>query len=185
MEIKIPKEYKNRFLKKDNFKFNNSQLVLLWGGNGVGKSCLLELMSKQDNTYYWVASKDAPLRNPNEVGLDNILNFSLLYDSKYSSEGQNITDTFYKHLNKVPNNIKYLLIDELDSGLSAEHVQVCANMLLEWLGKHKDTQCFVSINNYHWIHMFKTIYRMDIGEFQTINDYDEYWKILVEIFYKK
>lgn len=181
--IDIPEKYKNRFLKEDYFDFKNNRLIMLWGGNGVGKSSLLELISqnKEQKIYYWVASKDAPLRNGNEVGLENILNFSLLYDSKISSEGQNITVTFSQHLNEVPDDTEILLIDELDSGLSAEHIHICMSILSDWLKEHKKTQCFLSINNYHWIYMFKTVYRMDIGEFCDINNYEDYWDMTWKI----
>lgn len=209
LEVKIPEVYQKRFLKQEKFEFaQNERLVLLYGANGVGKSSLLNLIANnlqnsfldniEDEEYYtntvihdftnkipkihyWKASEDTPLRNPQGVGLDSILNFSLLYDSKNHSEGESIQLTFQKHLEELPDDLDILLIDELDSGLGANMIHVCLFYLTDWLKKHPKTQCFMSINNYHWIYLHKTIYRMDIGEFQDINNYEEFWNLTRDI----
>ena len=90
--------------------------------------------------------------------------------------------TYYKFsVTELPDDLDILLIDELDSGLGANMIHICLFYLIGWLNKHPKTQCFMSINNYHWIYLHKTIYRMDIGEFQDINNYEEFWNLTRDI----
>lgn len=217
-KVNIPKEYANRFLKKDSFEFGDKErLVMLYGANGVGKTSLLELISNRykklgsndsifdENThnqiidhtfsnknpkiFYWRASYDTPLRNGNVVALDNITNTSLMIAESRTSEGEILSYTFKKHLEQIPNDIDVLCIDELDSGLGCHLVHTCMYYLTEWLNNHKNVQCFIGINNFHWVYLHKMVYRMDTGEFQEINDYKEFWdltkKISLQIFVKK
>ena len=74
-----------------------------------------------------------------------------------------------------------LLIDELDSGVSAGLLHICICNIVDWLKAHKKVQCFIAVNNYHWIYTQKKVYRMDIGEYQNIDSYDEFWDISRDI----
>ena len=132
--------------------------------------------------FYWKASKHAPLRKRN-TNADNIdlEDVAMILDSSSHSEGESIELTFRRFLTKIPDDTDLVLIDELDSGLGANYVHTCGYILFDWLREHPKTQCFLSVNNYHWVWLFKEIYRMDIGKFQKIENYDEFWDITREI----
>lgn len=140
--------------------------------------------NKIPNIYYWKASEDAPLRNKGRKSYEgeyDIEHIQMVLDASIHSEGESLELTFRHMLNKIPEDTDLLLIDELDSGLGANYVHTCGHILKEWLDDHKSTQCVMSINNYHWIWLFKEIYRMDTGEYQKINNYDEFWEITRDI----
>lgn len=138
--------------------------------------------NKVPKIFYWKASEHAPLRKRNANADDiNLEDVALILDSSSHSEGESIELTFRRVLAKIPEDTDLLLIDELDSGLGANYVHTCGCILFDWLKKHSQTQCFLSVNNYHWVWLFKEIYRMDIGKFQKIENYDEFWDITREI----
>lgn len=140
--------------------------------------------NKIPKIYYWKASEDAPIRNQDRKAYEgeyDIEHIQLLLDANMHSEGESLELTFRKLLKKIPEDTDLLLIDELDSGLGANYVHTCGHILMEWLEKHKQTQCILAINNYHWVWLFGEVYRMDIGEYQKINNYDEFWEITRDI----
>ena len=140
--------------------------------------------NKIPKIYYWKASEDAPIRNrdrKSHEGDYDIEHIQMVLDANMHSEGESLEFTFRRLLNKIPDDTDLLLIDELDSGLGANYVHTCGHLLMEWLENHKSTQCIVAVNNYHWIWLFKTVYRMDIGKYQKITNYDDFWEITRDI----
>lgn len=130
-KIFIPKQYKNRFIKKDYFEIPNKRIIYLYGCNGVGKSSLLDLIDKSSNyreslcevlkgekdldikveyhystetpnIIYWKAENSSGGRCRDNYLLEE--NFDLFVDyidSTGISEGESLTNNFIKFLNNL------------------------------------------------------------------------------------
>ncbi|MNW63318.1 hypothetical protein D3C74_415190 [compost metagenome] len=98
------------------------------------------------------------------------------------SEGQSIIYSilsFFDFVIKKASDNKdktiVILLDEVDSGLSVENI----NMLLHIINDMpKNTQFFISTNQYHWVYAIKRGINMYNGEQITINSYDEFFNLL-------
>ncbi len=209
-KIKIHEDYRKRIPKKE-YEFDK-RLNLLYGCNGIGKSSLLELIAnnrhatiRSKNIYepisyykdymdceppkiaFYRVSVDSYKRAnnyQNDSILNSIENVKDYWFAINSSEGQAIAELFLDWLNKLDDDIDILLIDELDSGLSVVSIYMCAHYINEWLNKHRNVQCFISINNYEWVRLFKKIYRIDNGQYQEIKNYEEFFEITKDIHIK-
>lgn len=203
-KVIVPEEYKDRlFLPEYNF---TKRLNLLYGTNGIGKTTLINILNPNKQKYHFRVSNkktnyyehniqytdtpnvavfsssiNYPNRNKNNVAPDNLDDFALLYQCSHISEGQGLLISFENFLFNLDNSVNVLLIDELDSGLSITSIQYVAHILTDWLNEHPKVQCFISINNYHWVYLFKEIYRMDTGTYEKIEDYKQFCDLTVQI----
>lgn len=188
-------------VKKDSFEedvllFESAdfkKLNILFGGNGVGKTTLLNgiVNSKLDidtskeliiKTY--TNSKDN-FRHIDKVSYTNY-GRALLQKVKANemSEGQSIIYSLLSYIENakevaIQNQDKtvVLVLDEIDSGLSAENINMILHILLDFL-KIDNTQLFISSNHYHFVYVFKKVFNMYTGKQIEINSYDEYYEIL-------
>lgn len=76
-------------------------------------------------------------------------------NSMERSEGENVLFSFLNWLDKIKfDKNSILILDEIDSGLSVEHISVVCNRIVELLNNHKGIQIIAAINNYHFIYFF-------------------------------
>ena len=181
-KIFIPKQYENRFIKKDYFEFPKQRLICLYGCNGIGKSSLLDLINKSSNykenfceilkkekeldikieyysenipnIVYWKAENNSGGRCKDNYLLEDNLDLFVDYiDSTGISEGQSLTNNFIKFLNNLDTTkLNILLIDELDSGLGLGSINILKGYIYEFLKKNPHIYIIMGINNYQWIY---------------------------------
>lgn len=205
-KITIPQKYKKRFIKTKSFELPPRRMVYLYGCNGIGKSSLLELINnyynnknfKDENkmvieTYleepikclYWKAENDSAGRGKDsDTLLKNIDMFTDFYAATRTSEGEALTNNFINFLERLDTSkINLLLIDELDSGLGIGSINILKGYLFNFLKKNQHISIIMGINNYQWIYKepLKNIYRMDKGKEVTINSYDEFVELTLDI----
>lgn len=213
-EVIIPKEYKKRFLIKENsFKFDNDRLILLYGCNGIGKSSILDLIANKKKSSigrdksiaenyedivkhtfketpkiaYWKSATDTSLRNKNNSRLQYSENIGQdLYYQLYSSEHSEGESLTEEFLHFLTElkDVDLLLIDELDSGLSIGNINICFGYINDFLINNPKAQVIMAINNYQWIHIVKKIYRMDTGRPEKINNYDDFVQVSLDVHQK-
>ncbi len=177
---------------------NLKQVNLLFGGNGVGKTSFLKGIRNLDfelKNDYDKANKDDLIIKSYTNSLDNSKTnkrkevktkediVKALNSSEYS-EGQSILFHLLSFLADVEdiNSDKQIivLLDEIDSGLSAENINVVIWRIKELTDKNKNIQFFISTNDYHWIYVYKEVVNMYTGEYIKIDSYDNYYKLLSE-----
>lgn len=83
----------------------------------------------------------------------------------------NFTDNYSEDIEYI------VLLDEIDSGLSCDHVNVVLHLLNDNIFNRPNVQAFISSNMYHWAYTAKTVFSMYTGEFLEIPSYDGYFKI--------
>jgi Fe-S cluster assembly ATPase SufC len=171
---------------------------LLFGANGVGKSTLIEgIMSKSVSVektgdrelvyLQYVNSKDNHAKkSPNPFDGMNYTDVLVSrFRAKSLSEGQSIvysiTDFFdsIKELDRCDKDY-VICIDEIDSGLSADNVNMVCHFIVDLLKERNDLQFIISFNNYHFAYVFKNVLNMYTGKFTKIGSYEEYFKLLAD-----
>jgi hypothetical protein len=109
------------------------------------------------------------------------------FNVKFISEGESIVESFLEFLEKNKNNFEdgdTILIDEIDSGLSIEYINMLLNVIIDTINTYK-VQFIIAINNYHWIHRVKKYIDMSIGKFVECNNYDDFMKNTLAVREKK
>lgn len=171
------------------------KINLLFGGNGVGKTTLLKsiregrvtLKTKGDILIksYTNSIENAKININKE--LINTRDFVKAVNVSSFSEGQSIIHyvlSFLYDIKEIATDKSIVvLLDEIDSGLSAENI----NMLL-WTIKElvdtKNVQFFISTNHYHFVYALKNVLNMYDGTYIQIDTYEEYFKLLNEGVFK-
>ena len=195
--IVIPKSViKRMHFKEASFKNVN----ILFGGNGAGKTTLLNLIKdnvasgfpdieKDDDKKYvihsYVNSKDNErLNNPSPYTESSTFVREAVsrMHAHTISEGQSIIYSFSEWLNTYlkeynTEDFHIVVLDEIDSGLSCDHVNVILHLLNEHVFSKKNVQTFISSNMYHWVYAAKEVLSMYKGKFIKIDSYDEYFKL--------
>lgn len=178
---------------KDILLFNKIEGIkpinILFGGNGVGKTTFINAI--KDNKVRIEGDKDFIIkaytnsfdnvRNNQNKQLDNRRDFVKAINAKSFSEGQAIIHYVLSFLYDIKemNTEKdiIVLLDEVDSGLSVENI----NMLL-WQIKEivesKNVFFFISSNHYHFTKAIRNVLSMYDGKYITINNYEEYFNLL-------
>lgn len=164
---------------------------ILFGGNGVGKSTLLKAIKNNEVTYknkknisiFYFQNSESNLKINTQKEINKITELIKKSNTSTYSEGQSIMHYLLSFLqdikeevDKTENSI-VVLLDEIDSGLSAENI----NAILWQIKDLTDTnrvQFFISSNHYHFIHVFKTVINMYDGNFITIKSYEDFFERL-------
>lgn len=164
-------------------------LNLLAGANGVGKSTLLKRIKEEKIDI----EKDGEYEIISYINSENNKRHELIRDENYLedmldkwnannlSEGQSIiysTMDFFESLKNKKEGNYVVLIDEIDSGLSVDNINLLCHLITEILEKRQDMQFFISINNYHWVYVFKHVISMYDGHLRNLITYEEYWELI-------
>jgi ABC-type multidrug transport system ATPase subunit len=187
-EFKIDTKYKSRMhFKECSF----GRVNVLLGGNGSGKTTLIGNINeyatdKGIKVYKYFNSKDNDRHNnPNPMGGSHEYTEQLArrFISSEMSEGQSIIYGISKWVNEIcidyKNEESIVLLDEVDSGLSADHVLIVIGLLNAELFNKKNLQFFISSNMYHWVYALgDNLFNMYEGKPIKINSYEEYYKYL-------
>lgn len=192
--IKVkPNSFEEDILLFKTAKFK--KLNILFGGNGVGKTTLLngiinnrlELETKKELIIKsYINSKDN-FRHINQVTYKD-MGRALLQkvNANELSEGQSIIYSLLAYIENTkkiasnnPDKTVVLVLDEIDSGLSAENINMILHLICDLL-KMGNIQLFISSNHYHFVYVFKNVFNMYTGKWIEINSYDEYFNKLVE-----
>lgn len=188
-------------MEEERLLFNSTEKLkninILFGGNGVGKSTLLKGIfndsfviesSKDIEILSYVNSKDngkiCPPVNISEMEIQEIMKF---YNVSVFSEGQSIVHYVLSFLKKVEdkaiqnkNKTIVVLIDEMDSGLSDENIELIVSFISEILANNSNIQIFISSNHYYFIYAYKEVLDMYTGKLLEISSYEDYMKRLKE-----
>ena len=180
--------------KKDNRllfdSINNiKRLNILFGGNGVGKSTLLNYISNNyidvdDNNYIvksYINSRDNSNINRNKE-LATATDFIKAINCNSYSEGQAILHNLLSFLQDIKelktDKTIIICMDEIDSGMSAENINMILWQIKELLETKNNIQFFISCNNYHFVYCFKEVLNMYDGKYIKINSYEQYFELL-------
>lgn len=181
----------------------SSQVVLLFGGNGVGKSTLIKTILgekyrgefKSDITgnsmtmFRYIDSEQNSRelqRNPmvGYNGMFNMHNIANMINAQELSEGQSIIYTVqeFLHLAKEQDIDKESLfvVDEVDSGLSVDNIIWLCDEIKCIAKNNPNIQFVIAFNNYEFCEQFSEVTSMYTGEKLVINSYDQYKKELLK-----
>lgn len=180
------------------------KINILFGGNGSGKSTLLQYIEesleegsaniKRDSTKkhlvhkYYNSKHNDRLNNPNgfsSSGKDYGTALLQKVEALEVSEGQSIMYSFTLWLQGVQKLITndtehVILIDEIDSGLSCDHVNVMLHILNDCFFSKSNVQVFIASNAFHWVYVMKKVFSMYTGTMIRINSYEEFFKIQMD-----
>lgn len=166
-------------------------LNLLAGANGSGKSTLLDRIKKEEI----YIDKDEEYEVISYINSENNKRYEEINEKEYTkgivdkwnannlSEGQSIiysTLEFFEELKRRKKGNYVVLLDEIDSGLSVDNINMLCHLITDLIVERKDMQFFIAINNYHWVHVFKRVINMYNGQQRDINSYTEYWDFIRE-----
>lgn len=189
---------KNNTVEKERLLFdkisNLKKVNILFGGNGVGKSTFLngiitnnlDLVSDRELVILkYINSED----NCKGYKFDNNfkdMNQALkIFNSSGYSEGQTMLNhllPFIKNIKDVANKNKnktiIVVLDEIDSGLSIENINLFLHLINESLNDFENIQFFISTNHYHFTYVLKDVINMYDGTWIRINSYEEYFELL-------
>lgn len=196
---------KDNTIAKERLLFSEikelKKINILFGGNGVGKSTLLERLNPKDmlgnvieSDFHLETTKDIIfMQYKNSIDnskinvkkeLKGIRSFEVAINSNLYSEGQSIIHhilSFLKDVkeNAIKNEDKTIVVtlDEVDSGLSSENINFLLHQITEIVTDY-NVQFFISSNNYHFTYVYEDVLDMYTGEFITIKSYDEYFRRL-------
>lgn len=174
-------------------KIELKQVTLLLGGNGVGKSSLINSIISR-NGITAETTGDTTLFsyiNSQQNFREMIRNKNLSYKDHYDpyviarkfaaeelSEGQSIVfsiQDIFKLCEQIEDNEDALiLLDEVDSGLSIDNVEYIANTLKKIAEEQPNIQFVIAFNNYEFCRVFNDVFNMYTGEWMTIDSYETY-----------
>lgn len=174
---------------------NLKKINILFGGNGVGKSTFLnglkensfEIESKKPiKIFSYTNSLDNKKISKNNA-IEKHTDIIKIYNSSQYSEGQAMIHFFRPFLLDVEDYARnnttediVVLIDEMDSGLSIENINMLLHLIVDMCNEFKNIQFFISTNHYHYTYVFKEVLNMYDGTWIRIESYEEYFQRLNE-----
>lgn len=188
------------FEEIDLQKLKNPKMVLLFGPNGVGKSTLLReilkaaggrnsgLILEHDGTpaiaYSYANAKDNfKVREARTYAESFDPNFiSARYDASHISEGQSVLYSAYDLLDALkpgkgsfqePGKHTIVFLDEIDSGLSIDNIDMAMRKLKYALRTRNDLQIFMSFNSPRVLKYFSEVVSMYDGTILTMKTDDD------------
>lgn len=121
------------------------------------------------------------------AALEGVYDVLKIYNSSAYSEGQGMIHFLLPFLYDIKdfagkNNDKdvIVLIDEMDSGLSIENINMLLHIIIEICDEYKNVQFFISSNHYHYAYVFKKVLNMYDGQLVNIDSYEDYFARLNE-----
>lgn len=183
--MKVKDESTNNLMFNNIFKLK--KINILFGGNGVGKSTFLKMIrdSKFDIEgevekieYYANSTNNTQVNSNKELksSKDAIKHINASIYSEGQASIHFLLSFLYDLKNLEKNTI--ILLDEIDSGVSAENLNMIAKTIND-LNKKSNLQFFISTNSYHLIYIYKEVLNMYDGNFIKINSYEEYFSSLM------
>ena len=174
------------FFKKIKLK----QVTFLFGGNGVGKTSLIDAISK--NVDIKINFDDGTktkifLYKNSEHNFRNISEFNpYLIKQKYEasglSEGQSIIyslQDLFELCDEIKNDgNSVILLDEIDSGLSLDNVEYLSDKIKHISNNYPNLQFIIAFNNFEFCRNFPEVLNMYDGNWINIENYEEYKKLL-------
>lgn len=185
--IKITDEKVKNVLLFEEIK-NVKKLNILFGGNGVGKTTFLRAIKDNkvelddDNVLIkFFANSEENSRINKYKEITSGRDFVKAYNVNHFSEGQAIIHyllSFIQDIKELETNKQVVvLLDEIDSGLSVENINMILWQIKE-LVEEKNVQFFIATNHYHFVYAFKNVLNMYDGTYIKINSYEEYFELL-------
>lgn len=187
-----------------HFRFKPG-MNLLFGGNGQGKSSLLEFVSafggksfegEKLKKYCKVGHSGEPFiiysfsnsKNNKRFARDvsDEFSFARMWDAKQQSEGQTVMQTVCDFLYALDhaecNTNAVVLIDEIDSGLDACACRYLIRRLKKVMKQHLNMQFVLAFNQYEMSKLDRQWINVCTGEIEDCpKSYDEYITRLKEI----
>ena len=189
-EIKIEDKDTKDILLFSQIK-NVKKLNILFGGNGVGNSTFLNairdnkvLLESDNENGILIKSFTNSIENKRVNSHKEIITnreFVKAVNVNSFSEGQSVIHYVLSFLYDIKeletDKDIVVLLDEVDSGVSAENINMVLWQIKELIDT-KNVQFFISSNHYHFVHAFKKVLNMYNGEYITIKSYDKYFSLL-------
>lgn len=168
----------------DSFEINKGVTILI-GPNGAGKSTFLksikELYLDKNNVTYFKFDNllDGGANAKSKFGFYG--HMDLLTESMFNSEGMNIVLNIGLQISEIgsyirnikdKNEVIWILLDAIDSGLSIDNIVQINNIFDLIIKDHPNTYIVVSANNYELV---RNRHCLDIksGHYIKFNDYED------------
>lgn len=175
-----------------------SSLSILYACNGTGKSSILDSLIKKDKgllsdgfeldlegdynkiAYYKNSVDNHKHRQLNEYKKSFESEIMEKVYSNHRSEGENIMISILSFISILLEDTEtdLVLFDEVDSGLSVEHVNIVFHHIRELVKQGK--QVIFSCNTYHPIFITREFTNMLSGKIESCNSYEEFYGVAVE-----
>ena len=166
-------------------------LNILFGGNGVGKTTFLKAVrdgkvtlehdNKKEIVIYSFTNSEDNTRVNKRKEIAEMDEFVKAFNVNHYSEGQSIIHyvlSFLQDIKELETDKQIVvLLDEIDSGLSAENINMLLWQIKE-LMETKHVQFFISSNHYQFVHAIKLVLNMYEGTYKEIQSYEEFFNLL-------
>lgn len=173
------------------------RLNLLIGGNGVGKTTLIQAIANQKDVLMESNRDIRPYLYQNSRHNHRQLEANPFTDGHHfnriayqkmmaheMSEGQSIIYSLLAFFNFLkeeadayPEATIVALFDEVDSGLTPDHLNMVMHLWGELLKDHSNLQIIAACNQYHWVYCVKWALNLQTGEWMNINSYEEFCQL--------
>ena len=193
--LKIKENTKEKEILLFNKVTKLHRINILFGGNGVGKSTFLnglkegnfEIKSRKPIHILSYKNSEDNKSIAKNAELKNKYDALRVYNSSGYSEGQSMIYFLMPFLYDIKdfaekNSDKdvIVLIDEMDSALSIENINMLLHVIVEICNEYENVQFFISSNHYHYAYVFKKVLSMYDGKWIDIDSYDDYFAKLNE-----
>lgn len=186
-------------------QLKNPHMVLLFGPNGVGKSTLIKQILNMRNDHeaglvivhdgkparvysYSNAKDNFKVREPRNYmeSFDPVF-MNAKYDAQSISEGQSIIYSVFDLLDalkpgdgafQTPGKDTIVFLDEIDSGLSIDNIDVAMRKIKYALSRRDDLQIFMSFNSPRVLKHFPQVVSMYDGSVMTLRSDEDMLNVI-------